>query len=110
MQITDQTREGLREQFEPPAKTQIVHDLIREAIQEEEGITVTDEEVDQQIEEYMNKGGELSPETEERMREYWESQREGIEMSILGKKTMQLIVDHATITEVEPASEAAEQE
>jgi len=108
-QMTDQTRAGLREQFEPAAKTQIVHDLIHEAIQEEEGITVTDEEVDQQIEEYMNTGGELSPEVEERMREYWESQREGIEMSILGKKTMQLIVDHATITEVEPASEAAEQ-
>lgn len=99
--LTGQTREDLLKQFEPAAETQIIHDLILEAIREEEGITVSEEEVNDQIQEYLDANGELTPELEENMREYWDSQRRGIELTIARKKAMQVIVDNAQITEVE---------
>lgn len=110
LEMTGQSREEIRASFEPVAKTWIMHDLILEAIREQEGITVSGEEVNEKIQEYLSHGGELTPEVEGRMREYWESQREAIEHTIGRTKTIQLIVDHAEITEVDAPSEAAEQE
>ena len=94
--------------------------MILSAIIDKEDITVSDEDVENRIQESMDAAGELTPELEERMREYWNSQRESLEASIMRKKALQLIVDNATITEVEsisvtpaseePAAEAVEQE
>lgn len=109
LQMTGQSREELLEQFEPAAETQIIHDLILEAIQEKEGIDVSEEEVNDQIQEYLNSSGELTPELEENMREYWNSQRRGIELSLARKKAMQVIVDNAQITEVEASEQTAEE-
>lgn len=108
-EMTGQSREDLQKQFEPQAKTQIIHDLILEAVNEQEAVTVTAEEVDAKIQEYLTAAGEMDAELEGRMREYWNSQRQGIEMSLLRNKAMQLIVDHATITEVVGEVETAEQ-
>lgn len=110
LEMTGQSREDLQAQFEPQAKTQIMHDLILEAIIEKEGITVSEESVEEKIQEFMGSAGELTPELEERMREYWNSQRPGIEAQIRREKALQLIVDNAVITDVEPAVEVAEQE
>jgi len=120
LQMSGESRESLQKQFEPQARTQIVHDLILSAIIDKEDITVSDEDVENRIQESMDAAGELTPELEERMREYWNSQRESLEASIMRKKALQLIVDNATITEVEsisvtpaseePAAEAVEQE
>ena len=110
LQMTGQSREELLEQFEPAAKTQIIHDLILEAIKEEEGIVVSEEEVNDQIQEYLDASGELTPELEENMREYWNSQRRGIELSLARKKAMQFIVDHAQITDVEPTETGAKED
>jgi len=109
LEMTGQSREEMRVQFEPQAKTQITYDLILEAIQEKEGIVVSEEEIEEKIQEYLNSAGELTPELEERMREYWNSQRHNVEMSLMRDKTMQLIVESAAITEVEPASAPAEE-
>ncbi|HKM43220.1 MAG TPA: trigger factor [Limnochordia bacterium] len=110
LEMTGQSREDLEEQFEPQAKTQIVQDLILGAIIEQEEIKVTDDEIEARIQESMASAGELTPELEERMREYWNSQREALEVSILREKALQLIVDSATITEIEPTTDAVEQE
>ncbi len=110
LQMTGQSKEELQAQFEPQAKNHIIHDLILEAIHEQEGITASEEEVDEKIAEYVNASGELNAELEEQMREYWNGQRRGIEASIVRIKALQLIVDSATITEVESTLEAAEQE
>jgi FKBP-type peptidyl-prolyl cis-trans isomerase (trigger factor) len=87
-----------------------MHDLILEAIIEKEDITVSDESVEEKIQEFMGSAGDLTPELEERMREYWNSQRPGIEAQIRREKALQLIVDNAVITDVEPAVEVEEQE
>ncbi len=110
LEMTGQSREDLQKQFGPQAKTQIINDLILEAVNEQEAVAVTAAEVDEKIQEYMTSAGEMDSELEERMREYWNNQRQGIEMSLLRSKAMQLIVDSATITEVEPKAETAEQE
>jgi trigger factor len=109
LEMTGQSREELQAQFEPQAKTQIVYELILEAIREKEGITVSDEEIEEKIQEYLNSAGELTPELEERMREYWNSQRDSLEMSLSRDKAMQLIVESAAITEVEPAGAPEEE-
>lgn len=111
-QMTGQSREELQSQFEPQAKVQIVNDLILEAIIEQEGITVSEEEVDAKVEEFMGSAGELTPELEASMKQYWNSQRQGVEMSLSRDKAMQLIMDSAMVTDVEPSkeTEAAEQE
>lgn len=110
LQMTGQTKEELRAEFEPQAKTQIINDLIIEAVNGQEGISVSDEEVNDQIEEYMSNSGELEPEMEKTMRDYWNSQRKGIEMSIERKKVLDFIVEQAQITDVEAAVEPAETE
>lgn len=110
LEMTGQNREDLQEQFEPQAKTQIIHDLILEAINEQEGVIVTAEEVDEKIQGYITSAGEMDAELEEQMREYWDSQRQSIEMSMLRRKAMQLVVDGATITEVAGKQQTAEQE
>ena len=60
LEMTGQSREELQAQFEPQAKTQIVYELILEAIREKEGITVSDEEIEEKIQEYLNSAGELT--------------------------------------------------
>lgn len=110
LEMTGQSKVELQAQFEPQAKTQIIHELILEAINEQEGIAVSEEEVDQKIQEYMGAGEELDSELEERMKEYWASQKQGIEMNILREKAMQVIIESAVITEVEQLSKPAELE
>ncbi|NLM42021.1 MAG: trigger factor [Firmicutes bacterium] len=112
LQMTGQSKEDLVENFEPQAKTRIMHDLILEAVKEKEGIDVSDEEVDDRIKEYIAEydDGELAPEVQEQMREYWNQRRENISHSIARQKAMQLIVDNARITEVEASRESHDQD
>ncbi len=106
-QITGQTREDLLVEFEPTAKTQIINDLIIDAVVEAEGIEVTEDEVNTKISELMGTTEEMDPELEETMRKYWESQRKGIELSLVREKAMKFIVDQAQITEVEALDDEA---
>lgn len=110
LEITDQSREDLEAEFEPQALTKIMYDLVLEAITELEGITVSEEEVNKKIEEYMDPSVEPGSELEENMRNYWNSQRRSIELSIQREKTLQLIVDNAQISEVEAVEKATEAE
>ena len=109
LQMTGQTREKLLSEFEPQAKTQILHDLILEAINEREGNTASEEEVNDKIQEYISSTGELTPELEATMREYWNSQRRGLEMSILRDKAIKVIVDSTQITDVEAIQGTSEE-
>ncbi|MFY9525431.1 MAG: trigger factor [Firmicutes bacterium] len=109
LEITGQTREGLREQFEPQAEKQIVFDLIIGSIIEKEGITVSEEEVDSQIDEYLGSTSDMEEEMVARLREYWNAQRRNIEISLQREKALKFLVDNAEITEV-TQKEAAEEE
>ena len=108
LEITGRSKEEILEDFEPQAKTRIIYDLILEAVREKEGIDVSEEEVDDRIKEYLEQYAD-EPEAQERVRAYWNEQREQIAMGLAREKTMQLIVDSARITEVEaPRQETAE--
>ncbi len=107
LEITDQTREDLLEQFKPQAEKQIIHDLILESVINKEGITVTEEEVNDRIEEYMGTTSEMEEELAKRLREYWDHQKSSIELAMQREKALQFIVDNAEITEVVEAEEPA---
>ncbi len=105
LEITKKTADDLREDFAPQALTQVVHDLILESVAKQEGIEVSEEEVDNKIEEYFDSNADLDPEVEKNIRQYWEGQRENIKLSLEREKTMNLIIEKAVVTEV-PAAEA----
>lgn len=108
--MTGQTEQEVQKNFEPNAKKQIINDLIIDKVQELEGISATEEEVDQKISEYLGSSDDMDPELEASMREYWNGQRDRIEMMLLREKTLQFIIDQADVTEVEAAQEELAEE
>lgn len=104
LELTGESRESLREELEPQALAQITYDLILESVAEREGILVSEEEVTKRIEEYLNHDGELEPELEKNLRQYWEQQKENIRLSLERERTIDLIVKEARITDIFPGA------
>jgi trigger factor len=106
LKATNQTEEDLISQFEGEAARRLRHDLILEAVAKAEGITVSDEEVEAEIDRRVadNEGHE------EEARKYFEGQKESIRLMLQRQRTMQTIVDSAKITEVEPVKEDVPQD
>lgn len=96
LEATGQTREELLSQFRPRAEQRVKNALVLEAIAKAEGITVSQEEVDVKIEEYVKD----SPDPD-KARERWQSFRDNIEHSLLTGKTIDFLVENAKVTEVE---------
>ncbi|NLJ80015.1 MAG: trigger factor [Firmicutes bacterium] len=108
LQLTGKTKEDLQKELEPQALTQIVHDLILESVAEKEGITATEEEVEKEIEQYLNFDSQLDPALEKNMREYWESQKDSIKLSLQRKKTAEFLKAEAEIVEIVAANTGEE--
>jgi trigger factor len=106
LKATNQTEEDLISQFEGEAARRLRHDLILEAVAKAEGITVSDEEVEAEIDRRVadNEGHE------EEARKYFAGQKESIRLMLQRQRTMQTIVDSAKITEVEPVKEDVPQD
>jgi trigger factor len=96
----EQMREGYREGAAARVKMQLVIDAIGKA----ENITCTDEELEAKIAEYAeNSGAEL----EEYKKSVTEDDREYLRDRVVSEKTVQFVVDHATIKEKKPEKAAA---
>lgn len=97
-EITNTTMEDLAANFEEESARRLRHDLILEAIAKAEGITVSDEEVNEEIERRTaeHEGHE------EQARKYFEGQKDSIRIMLERERTIKAIVDNAKITEVEP--------
>lgn len=110
LESTGSSREELAKSFEPQAKARIINDLILEAVREKEGIDVSDEEVDDRIKEYVGEDQDekLGPEAQERVREYWNQQRENVALGIATRKALDFIIEHARITDVEAPQQSSE--
>ena len=94
------TRDGLREQFKDTAKKSVDARLVLEAIASVENLTLSKEEVDEEI----GKLGESWGLTAERMLEIFrEEDRKNIEEDLLVRKAMTFVEDNAV--EVEPKAE-----
>lgn len=98
-EITNTTMEELAENFEEESARRLRHDLILEAVAKAEGITVTDDEVSEEIE---RRAAEHEGH-EEQARTYFESQKDNIRIMLERERTIKAIVDNAKVTEVEPA-------
>lgn len=105
LEMTNQTQEELKEQFYPEAETRVKNSLVLEAIGKAENITVTDEEVDEKIEEYV-KASNRPEET----RKAWEARRESLRDNLAVSKVIDFLVAHAKITEVEITEDQTQEE
>jgi trigger factor len=106
LEITNQTEEQLVTQFEGEAARRLRNDLILEAVAKAEGIEVSDEEVAAEIDRRVaeNEG------REEEARKYFESQKESLRLMLERQKTIEAIVEHAQITEVEAGAEPEQED
>ncbi len=90
--------DAIRENFRSQAERQVKTDLVLEAIAKKEDITVTQEEIDQHIEK-MAKAYRQTPEV---MRQLLEAQDglDFIKYGLMIDKTVDFLVDNATVQEV----------
>ena len=77
------------------AENEVKTTLVLEAIVAKEGITVTDEEIDERIDSTVQD----SPHADT-LRSYWESQKRSLRNNMLLEKAVALLVDNGEITEV----------
>ena len=85
----------------PEAERVVRSNLLLEKVIEEKGIEVSDEELNQQIDDAA-KGMGVDP---EKVREGLMGIRENIELSVKMDKAMQYLIDHAQVIEEEAAVE-----
>ena len=98
-EITNTTMEELAENFEEESARRLRHDLILEAVAKAEGITVTDDEVNEEIERRAAsmKGTKSKPAHISKAR------KDNIRIMLERERTIKAIVDNTKVTEVEPA-------
>lgn len=94
LQATKSTKEDLLKSFAPEAEVQVKRDLLLDAIADKEGISATEEEINNRIEEIVKDSSQP-----EKTREIWESRRENLGISLRMEKTMNFLVENAKIKE-----------
>lgn len=90
----NKTFEGHREELRPMAEQRIVRSLVMEEIAKAEGIEVSASDIDDEIDKAVKDAGER----EEEMRKFFSlpQSRDSIERMILGRKTVELLVQIAS--------------
>ncbi len=99
LQFTGMTMDDLREQQRPAARDQVTTQLVVEAIQKAENITVSDEDVDAYLADMVTETRSL----EDIKKDMGENEMDYIRGNLLNDKTMKFIVDSAIAEE--PAEE-----
>jgi trigger factor len=100
------TREGLAEKYRPTAEKQVRRHLILGKIVNQEGVQVSDEEVDEGLAEMAK----TYQQPVEQIKTFYQSNKEGFELfkhTLLEKKAIKLIIENSQIEEVVPEKEAA---
>ncbi|HEY3304818.1 MAG TPA: trigger factor [Candidatus Binatia bacterium] len=96
--------EELRKGFQPHAKRQVKATLILEKIAELEKVEVSDSEVQKRVEETARVAGEKAP----AVRHYYDraDARENLRSQMIIDRTIDYLLQHAAMKEVEPAVDA----
>jgi trigger factor len=100
------TREGLAEEYRPTAEKQVRRHLILGKIVDQEGIEVSDAEVDEGLAEMAK----AYQQPLDQIKAFYQSNKDGLEVfkhSLLEKKAIKLIMECSQIEEVTPEKEAA---
>jgi trigger factor len=100
------TREGLAEKYRVTAEKQVRRHLILGKIVDQEGIQISDDEVDAELAEMAK----TYQQPVEQIKSFYASNKEGLEVlkhTLLEKKAIKLIIEKSQIEEVVPKKEAA---
>lgn len=110
LEHSDMTLDSLKESMTEDAERRVKTSLVLEAVAKAEGLDVTDEEIDAHIEELVSVEGEHEDEARETLNQ--PGARSVIKDRLLVRKTIDLLVQHAEITEeeVDPDDVAAKGE
>lgn len=100
-QLTNSSEDDFHTEVRPEAERVVKSNLVLEKVIEEKGIAVSDEELNQQIDDAARSMG-VDP---EKVREGLMGIRDNIELSIKMDKAMQYLVDHAKVVEEDAAVE-----
>ncbi len=99
MQFSGTSVEQMTEQMKPEALKRIQSTLVLEEIAKKEGIEVSEEDVDAELEKMAGMYGMKA----EQLKEYMgDSERESMEMEISIQKAIELIMEHAQVKEADP--------
>jgi trigger factor len=95
-QLSGQNEEQLKEQFKDDARKRVLNSLVLETIAKEEQITVSEEEMNEELE----KMGKIYSKTADEMREILSrsGNLEGLERDLVVRKTVQLLLEHSKET------------
>lgn len=105
LEFTNQTEEELQKEMEPEAIRQLKRSLILDEVAEQEGISVSDEEIERKIDEMVEESSDP-----EQTRQNWENSRDRLTTMIKIDKTWDFLFENAEVTEVEVDSEDAAEE
>jgi trigger factor len=104
LEITNSSMEELRKGYHERAKESVKADLTLEAVAKKEGITVSDEELDKELE----KMASLYNQEKDKIKEMLEMQGnlESFKNSIVTEKTLDYLVEQSVVVEPKPEDEA----
>ncbi len=98
--------EKLADEYRTPAEEQVKSNLVLESIAAKEGLEISDEDVDGELERIAFQIGQKREVIENFYRD--NNMLEGLKNELLEQKTLQFIADHATVKEVESAEKTNE--
>ncbi len=102
LKYTNTTVEDVRENFRQDAVNNVKTDLVLEAIAKQEDLSVTDEEVDEEIKRHAEESGRVFEGYKESLNE---NQLENFKDIALNRKVVNLIKEHAQVTDHTEAHE-----
>lgn len=99
------TKEGLEEKYRPTAKKQVRRFMIMEKLIEQESLSLSDEEMDQGLQDLADTTGQPI----EKVKEHFDQKMgrlEYLERALLEKKALKLIMESSQIMTVEPKQQS----
>ncbi|ACB84684.1 trigger factor [Natranaerobius thermophilus] len=105
--LANTDEDAMKEQFKGSAETRVKRNLVLEAIKDEEGITATEEEIDEEI----NKIAEQAQQEADKIKEFLEMQgrMSQLKNEIAIRKSVDLLKDEAKVTVVEKSNDSEEE-
>jgi len=98
--------ERLRDELRPQAEKRVAASLLLESVAKKEGVLATDEELEGRIQELAREHRMQPKQVKQQLRA--NGQMEALRSNLVQEKTLDLVLEHAEITEVAPEPESGE--
>lgn len=103
LKYTKKSEEEFKDEMRPEAVKQVKRSLLIEEIADQEGISASEEEINQKIDTFVEESSDP-----EKTRQTWENRTKDLSSMLKIDKTWDFLIDHAQITEVEDEPEKPE--